>query len=141
MGQDMLQHDLGIIGSMTFINREDWVCIGILCDYDLSVTLNEEEILLPFLGPRKRRCGMALFMAHELLDYTDLSAHAHLYRHDLESFLYVMIWIALGYKGSEDPKRRDPLKKWRKCDWESLSSKKYRLLTANAEYSDNGCCG
>jgi serine/threonine protein kinase len=69
---------------------------GVLNDWDMASILNQ-------LGevPAKsatHRTGTPRFMAHELLDDTP---PAHLYRHDLESFFYILIWAALHYDFGE----------------------------------------
>ncbi|GLB43284.1 hypothetical protein LshimejAT787_1301850 [Lyophyllum shimeji] len=63
---------------------------GILNDWDMaSYVENNNEIKL------STRTGTVPFMARDLL--TDGDPPPHLYRHDLESFYYILVWAALHY--------------------------------------------
>ncbi|KAF5388367.1 hypothetical protein D9615_000741 [Tricholomella constricta] len=66
---------------------------GILNDWDMAsyVEVNDEILL----STAKHRTGTVPFMAVDLL--VDGTPPAHLYRHDLESFFYILIWAALHY--------------------------------------------
>lgn len=68
---------------------------GFLIDLDLAkeIDMNPGP---PFKGPRtQRRTGTFMFMAIEVLD----GRTPHTWRHDLESFLYVLIWICTTQDG------------------------------------------
>ncbi|KAG1726848.1 hypothetical protein EDB19DRAFT_1751609 [Suillus lakei] len=67
--------------------------IGVLNDYDLS-SLNINA------GPTgNERTGTVPFMALDLLNPEGQRGEvAHLYRHDLESFVWVLVWVCLRYK-------------------------------------------
>ena len=61
---------------------------GVLMDYDISAwrtppTSNGAPT-------PKSRCGTLLFMSHELLADAD---EPHLYRHEVESFFYMMLFL------------------------------------------------
>lgn len=63
--------------------------LGILNDWDLA------SDVIP-LGPHaKHRTGTGPFMALDLL--ADDDPPTHLYRHDLESLFYVLVWAAVHY--------------------------------------------
>ncbi|KAG2134201.1 uncharacterized protein EDB93DRAFT_1042619, partial [Suillus bovinus] len=82
--------------------------IGILNDYDLSSLPDD-------LGPRgNKRMGMVPFMALELLTKVGLQGKVkYLYYHDLESFIWVFIWICLHYRhGVLLPVGSRPLDEW-----------------------------
>ena len=57
---------------------------GVLNDFDLAVF---RDVQSPSL---KQRTGTKPFMAIDLLQR---NAAVHMYRHDLESMFYVLIWI------------------------------------------------
>lgn len=68
--------------------------VGVLIDLDLAVQLREPggEITIP-----ASRIGTLPFMAIELLN-SALYPPQHYYRHDLESFFYVLAWILANYE-------------------------------------------
>ena len=75
---------------------------GFLIDLDLAKEL-PEQIPPPTTPPtQRRRTGTMLFMAIEILKG---AAPRHTWRHDLESFLYVLIWLCIhhGRKSNEVP--------------------------------------
>jgi hypothetical protein len=64
--------------------KADGTICGVLIDYDLFIKLDRQD-----RGPSsKQRMGTRPFMAADLLDPTP---REHLYRHDLESLLYVIV--------------------------------------------------
>lgn len=76
------------------IDRDDagGVAKGVLCDWDLASELTPDGKV-----PRsqsKHRTGTQPFLAVDLLD--DIPSE-HFYRHDLESFFYILIWAGLHY--------------------------------------------
>lgn len=73
--------------------KKDGRWIGVLNDYDLSsLKINA--------GPTgNERTGTVPFMALDLLTPEGQQGEvAHLYRHDLESFVWVLVWVCLRYK-------------------------------------------
>ncbi|KAG9217739.1 hypothetical protein CCMSSC00406_0003572 [Pleurotus cornucopiae] len=81
--------------------------IGVLNDWDLATPVNAVG------NSTNHRTGTGPFMAYDLLG---AEPPAHLYRHDLESLFYVLIWAAVHYNLDSDvPYSRvvDPaLKQW-----------------------------
>lgn len=77
---------------------------GVLNDWDMAsyVELNN-EIYSP---TAKHRTGTIPFMARELLTKGTPGPPPHLYRHDLESFFYIIVWAAVHY--SFKKKKRYP---------------------------------
>jgi hypothetical protein len=73
-------------------DRKNDTAIGILNDWDMASLLD----LLgdATLSTARHRTGTVPFMAMELLHK---NPPAHLYRHDLESFFYILIWAAIHY--------------------------------------------
>ncbi|KDQ23778.1 hypothetical protein PLEOSDRAFT_1108264 [Pleurotus ostreatus PC15] len=63
--------------------------VGILNDWDLA------SDVIPSGPHAKHRTGTGPFMALDLL--TDDDPPTHLYRHDLESLFYVLVWAAVHY--------------------------------------------
>lgn len=63
---------------------------GILCDFDLATLRNN------FQKRGREPTGTTPFMAVDLLvcDYFDGKVQRH-YRHDLESFVWVLIWVSM----------------------------------------------
>jgi serine/threonine protein kinase len=82
--------------------------MGVLNDYDLSSLANVQ-------GPQgNERTGTVPFMARELLTEEGQRGKVkHLYRHDLESFMWVFVWICLRYKqGVLLPRRLRRFDEW-----------------------------
>ncbi|KAG2032582.1 hypothetical protein BDR03DRAFT_926566 [Suillus americanus] len=82
--------------------------IGVLNDYDLSSLANVQ-------GPQgNERTGTVPFMARELLTEEGQRGKVkHLYRHDLESFMWVFAWICLRYReGVLLPRKLRSLDEW-----------------------------
>ncbi|KAJ7592402.1 hypothetical protein C8J56DRAFT_477899 [Mycena floridula] len=74
---------------------------GVLNDFDLALFIPDQPSPLP----RRRATGTIPFMALELLDESGWSGEKrHLYRHDLESFAWVLLWICVRFcDGRERP--------------------------------------
>jgi hypothetical protein len=93
--------------------------IGVLNDYDLSSTQED--------GPSgNERTGTVPFMAIALLSPAAIEGKVeHLYWHDAESLIWVLIWVCLRY---EDGKFRSnlnrPLDAWLKVDASECRKKK-----------------
>ena len=66
---------------------------GVLADYDLASWTS--SLTSDYTKTSQQRTGTPPFMAFELLDGTD---GLHLYRHDVESFFYVMLIMATHYE-------------------------------------------
>ncbi|KAG2096095.1 uncharacterized protein F5147DRAFT_641750 [Suillus discolor] len=87
--------------------RKDGRLIGVLNDYDLSSLANA-------VGPQgNERTGTVPFMALDLLTEEGQQGKVkHLYRHDLESFMWVFAWIFLRYRQGVLLQRLRPLDEW-----------------------------
>ncbi|KAG1805974.1 uncharacterized protein BJ212DRAFT_1486109 [Suillus subaureus] len=88
--------------------RKNSQLIGVLDDYDLSSLAN-------IVGPQgNERTGTVPFMALELLSPSVQRGEVkHLYRHDLESFMWVFAWIVLRYRqGVLLPRGLRPFDEW-----------------------------
>ncbi|KKF92127.1 Protein kinase domain protein [Ceratocystis platani] len=80
---------------------------GMLTNLDLAKILDSEP------SGARHRTGTIQFMAVEVLRKKD-----HTYRHDLESFFYVLLWMCArqawsnGFAGNQNPPRYSELRKW-----------------------------
>ncbi|KAG2125371.1 hypothetical protein DEU56DRAFT_892567 [Suillus clintonianus] len=109
--------------------------MGVLNDYDLSS-------LADVVGPQgNERTGTVPFMALELLSPQGQRGEVkHLYRHDLESFMWVFAWVFLRYRGGvllESESR--PLDIWATSGAGTCGEKKLSFLNNVHDYepSDN----
>lgn len=87
--------------------RKNGKALGIVIDWDLASPIDEATDSL------LARTGTGPFMAMDLLSPTYLLGH--LYRHDLESMFYILIWAMAHYELGPDHGRRatcGPLLKW-----------------------------
>lgn len=92
----------------------------------------EEDRTLP-AASSKHRTATPPFMAHELVDSRGFVRH--LYRHELESFLYIMVWTAVSYEGRKNFKgKKKQLMWWRMGDWLTISKKRKLFFTFWNEY-------
>ncbi|KAG2087331.1 hypothetical protein BD769DRAFT_1617619 [Suillus cothurnatus] len=95
--------------------------IGVLNDYDLSSLADDP-------GPRgNERTGTVPFMALDLLTEEGQRGEVkHLYRHDLESFMWCFAWISLRYKeGVLLPRGLRPFDEWANLDAVACGEKKF----------------
>jgi hypothetical protein len=82
---------------------------GILNDFDMAMEITDG---VPHTTNSHHRTGTLPFMARELLGVVNPE---HLYRHDLESFFYILIWAAVHYdfrKQDRSNKVRKVLLRW-----------------------------
>jgi Fungal protein kinase len=104
---------------MMYRRDKDGRVIGLLTDFDLAVSMKRTA-----KPSRAHRGGTAPFMA---LDLLQPNACQQELIHDFESALYIMIWVALGYKGWEPP-NGDPLSKWRRGTWSQIHAAKSAFI-------------
>ncbi|KAJ7212510.1 hypothetical protein GGX14DRAFT_620653 [Mycena pura] len=97
------------VGNLMFKQIGDTV-YGVLNDFDLAIQLNDER-----RSTSKQRTGTKPYMAIDLLVPQPPS---HLYRHDLESFLYVLVFLTCKIEGSL-------LANWKDLAMDSLSDLKH----------------
>ncbi|KIJ09868.1 hypothetical protein PAXINDRAFT_42733, partial [Paxillus involutus ATCC 200175] len=73
--------------------RVDGNVVGVLNDYDLASSASSANPL------GNERTGTIPFMAIDLLNADgQVGKVKHLYRHDMESFIWVFVWISIQYK-------------------------------------------
>jgi Fungal protein kinase len=104
--------------------------IGVLTDFDLAVALDvpvQDEV------PQKLH-GTAPFMPQALQSGT---VREHTLQDDFESALYILAWVAVGYKcGKPSLDVGDPLGTWREGSWEDIAERKQIFLLAGDAYDE-----
>jgi hypothetical protein len=76
--------------------RGDGTIVGVLIDFDLAVLSGSQST-------NTERTGTMVFMALDLLASIAVDTYQlHLYRHDVESFLWVAIWVCGTYEGGKE---------------------------------------
>jgi len=77
--------------NLMYYKTSNGLIVGVLNDYDLSSVRDTPT--------GTERTGTVPFMAMELLTKAALQGKVeHLYRHDAESFIWVLIWVCLRYE-------------------------------------------
>ncbi|KAG1748446.1 uncharacterized protein EDB91DRAFT_1047965, partial [Suillus paluster] len=95
--------------------------IGVLNDFDLSSTR--------VTSTNNERTGTVPFMALNLLTPEAFEGHVeHLYRHDAESLIWVLVWVCLRYDEGEILSEGRPLDDWLKADARACREKKSDFL-------------
>ncbi|KAG0698937.1 hypothetical protein DFH29DRAFT_855372 [Suillus ampliporus] len=97
--------------------------IGVLNDYDLSSTRHGGSE-----PSGTERTGTVPFMA---IDLTQKALHGkveHVYKHDAESFMWVLVWVCLRYEGGELLSKGRPLDEWLRVDAIGCMEKKTAFL-------------
>ncbi|KAI0904635.1 serine/threonine-protein kinase Sgk2 [Ustulina deusta] len=100
---------------------------GMLIDLDLAKVRDS--------GPSgaQHQTGTMQFMAVEVLRTVD-----HTYRHDLESFFYVLLWMCVrqswsnGFAGEERPPKESLLRKWEIGNFKDIARTKEGDMTVNS---------
>ncbi|KAG1772572.1 hypothetical protein EV702DRAFT_1201429 [Suillus placidus] len=79
---------------------------------------------------------MIPFMALDLLSEKGQRGEVqHFYRHDLESFMWVLVWVSLRYKdGQHLPRKLRPFDKWATVYAEACAKEKSFFVTNFLEY-------
>ncbi|KAG1768862.1 hypothetical protein EDD22DRAFT_213758, partial [Suillus occidentalis] len=95
--------------------------IGILIDFDFSLSRSGQEWT-----------GTVPFMTIKLLTKNAIEGKVkHLYRHDAESFLWVLTWVSLRYQEGQLLRKGRPLDEWLKLDAIQCHDKKTGFLTTH----------
>ncbi|KAG0695565.1 hypothetical protein DFH29DRAFT_1083311 [Suillus ampliporus] len=116
--------------NMMYYKTKDGVLIGILNDYDLSSLATTQ-------GPLgNERTGTVPFMALDLLSPEGQRGKVqHLYRHDLESFIWVLVWVCLRYRqGVLLPRETRPFDEWATTDAVTCGEKKSYVMINFSRY-------
>ncbi|KAK7029724.1 hypothetical protein R3P38DRAFT_3512436 [Favolaschia claudopus] len=107
----IIHRDISISNFM--YHEVDGKLYGVLNDFDLALRLGKKSE-----STSKQRTGTKPFMAKDLL--VD-EPPEHLYRHDLESFLYVLVFLTCKIENS-------PLEKWAELSINDLYDKKTTVI-------------
>ncbi|KAG9026629.1 hypothetical protein FRB95_008656 [Tulasnella sp. JGI-2019a] len=111
--------DISVSNLMFYVDK-DGKCRGVLNDFDLATIHNRTD------ASGTERTGTLPFMAMDLLTKKGLDGKVpHLYRHDLEAFFWVLLWICCTFTGVDEVNPL-PLIAWtygpEACSWaKSLS--------------------
>ncbi|KAJ7649779.1 kinase-like domain-containing protein [Roridomyces roridus] len=112
----ILHRDISVKNLM--YRRKDDQIYGVLNDFDLAHFMDDESGPVP----AGQRVGTVPYMARDLL----LSnPYPHLPRHDLESLVYVLIFLVCD---RDDPGELVPLRQWKDLDMRKERLYKYGLL-------------
>ncbi|KAG1754740.1 uncharacterized protein EDB91DRAFT_1076846 [Suillus paluster] len=116
--------------NMMFYETDKGILMGVLNNFDLS-------LLATTKGPLgNERTGTVPFMALNLLTEEGLRGEVeHLYHHDLESFMWVLVWVCLHYrKGVLLPPKTRPLDAWATTEAKACGKKKYYFIGRISRY-------
>ncbi|KAF8694535.1 hypothetical protein RHS03_08174, partial [Rhizoctonia solani] len=103
---------------------------GVLIDLDLGHEIPDDG---KQCGPTSsHRTGTLPFMALDLLH--DESEYPHYHRHDLESFVYVFLWIVGKYDDGVEVNRL-LFRSWCEGTWDSIRTDKLSFLEFDPKYS------
>ncbi|KAG2361220.1 hypothetical protein BDR07DRAFT_76204 [Suillus spraguei] len=103
-GQNFHHRDVNPDNLMVY-KSSDGRYIGALHDFDLSSTQDSP--------PGRGRTGTVPFVAIELLTNSKIK---HLYRHDAESFIWVLTWVSLRYREGMLLNKGRQLDRWLQVD-------------------------
>ena len=112
----ILHRDINLDSMM--LRREGHNVYGVLNDMDLAVSVGVTS------ASSKQRTGTKPFMAIDLLRP---DPPVHIYRHDLESMLYVLVWITSRFNNGEEI-TEPPLQEWAELCGMALVGEKYRFI-------------
>ncbi|THU88896.1 hypothetical protein K435DRAFT_761496 [Dendrothele bispora CBS 962.96] len=120
----ILHRDLSL-NNLMFGRDKDGKARGILNDWDLSSAVDEDGKVKP--SDTKHPIGTLPFMAIPLLLQDD---EPHLYRHDLESFLYILLWAGLHYhlNGKQLSIPHREVKNWNVSEFRTCADTKLVLV-------------
>ncbi|PPQ97335.1 hypothetical protein CVT26_006569 [Gymnopilus dilepis] len=111
--------------------------IGILNDFDMAEAVKVDEKGQAQTSNASHRTGTLPFMAIDLVGSNKANPIAHAYRHDLESFFYVLVWAAVHYDLKHGERRvatPSYLQSWLR-DKEALAAKQAFMFTGLTENS------
>ena len=118
-------------GNMMYYRDGEGRATGVLSDFDFAARLDEPAPI----SSRQSRHGTAPFMPQDLLEEEEEEAVEHTLTHDWESALYIMTWIAMGYKHGQPPSEsHDPLRRWNEGSWDCISTEWMYFSTQRGRY-------
>ncbi|KAF8074630.1 hypothetical protein FPV67DRAFT_1474267 [Lyophyllum atratum] len=128
----VLHRDLSENNLMFKVDKDSTVK-GILNDWDMASYVEDNDEIK--LSTATHRTGTIPFMARDLLTDAGIAPPAHLYRHDLESFYYILLWAAIHYDFARKKKldRIEELNTWDALDFRSMRGNKNSFITTRSE--------
>ncbi|KAG2136114.1 uncharacterized protein EDB93DRAFT_1169954 [Suillus bovinus] len=116
------------LGNLT-VYRTRGRFVGVLNDYDLSWRKKDSPSGV-------KRTGAVPFMAIDLLVPEDTMGKVkRAYAHDVESFIWVLVWICLRYEDGKPLSKNRPLEEWLKLDAIECKNKKTYFWLVGFIYS------
>ncbi|KAH7927549.1 hypothetical protein BV22DRAFT_264501 [Leucogyrophana mollusca] len=118
-------------GNLMYYRNRDGVVVGVLNDFDLATFVIGK-------GPTgNQRTGTVPFMARQLLTKEGLDGEiTHVYRHEVESFIWVLVWVSLRlHQGHERNDKSRCLDLWLKADEEQCRKEKNDFLLHHEKFS------
>ncbi|PFH45845.1 hypothetical protein AMATHDRAFT_200217 [Amanita thiersii Skay4041] len=116
----VLHRDISLKNLM--YRKKDGKAYGVLLDFDMAIIITLEDRK----PSSKQRTGTLPYMACDLLEP---SPPKHVYRHDLESLFYVMLFLTTMYhNGQMIADAKNPLTAWFSLGAEALQAAKERFL-------------
>ncbi|KAF8877251.1 hypothetical protein CPB84DRAFT_1852740 [Gymnopilus junonius] len=111
---------------------------GVLNDFDMAVEVNAKGRSPP-IGAGHRTATLP-FMAVDLLG-NNMGSGPHLYRHDLESFFYILVWAAVHYDLKHKRRTETPEKfqKWLTHENAYAEKKAFLFSSIDADSKIYGC--
>ncbi len=110
--------------------------IGVLNDFDLASVMERGATSPPKIG--FRHTGTPLFMSVDLLSDETLHANVpRLYRHDLESFAWVLLYASLCVKDGKENLDVDPFRDWVSIRPSQLRKEKKEFLQMSKQFLEN----
>ncbi|KAG6917058.1 hypothetical protein DXG01_004030 [Tephrocybe rancida] len=105
---------------------------GILNDWDMASFVDENDEIQ--LSTATHRTGTVPFMAKDLLVATP---PPHLFRHDLESFFYILVWAAVHHDFSAKTRRPTvpAVVRWASEDFETVLESKSYFFTEISKFN------
>jgi hypothetical protein len=120
-----MHRDISVNNLMVDVRR---LWLGVLIDLDFAIKLETTGKMPASL---LHRTGTLPFMALDLLHDDDKYPQYH--QHDLESFVYLLAWIAARYKDGTEV-RKDILNEWCEEGWAALYQYKHGFLSLSNFY-------
>ncbi|KAA1476852.1 hypothetical protein DENSPDRAFT_843973 [Dentipellis sp. KUC8613] len=120
---NVLYRDLSLANIM-FRRDKKKHASGVLNDWDLGevVPANQED----HIATSRHRTGTLPFMVMELLSE---DPPVHIYRHDLESFFWILMWAALHLELDGKERPINPLvDPWTQGSWDMMASAKQQVI-------------
>ena len=109
---NLLHQDISLGNMVILDDQEEGMPKGILIDLDSATEVAGDTESEPGIT------GTRPFMAIGVLN-----SERHTYRHDLESFFYVLLWTIIS-NHTDNPPEASKLRRWSNGDWNELAARK-----------------